>query len=313
MRILIAFYKNAYRSTFGSCSLAGSGYVYKYLLLVLAGLFFTSSSINAQAPWQRYAVSEDEFSIELPYPPTTIKVARPRRMNEKAKPAGNMYSAYDDGIVYFILTFPNSNRKEPLEIFISELKHYPVNGKNAVFDKQIELEGVPGRQYIFSGGMLSGRGQFFITRNRIHLLLVTGEDVNKPGVTQFFSSFSLSGKLSGIEISKTDHLIEGSVAGESSETALTGRQVTRKALVVSKPEPSYTEKARKEEVTGTVVLRGVFSSSGKLINIRVLVPLPYGLTEQAIIAAKNLRFIPAVKDDRYVSMHIQLEYNFNLY
>lgn len=32
-----------------------------------------------------------------------------------------------------------------------------------------------------------------------------------------------------------------------------------------------------------------------------------------IDAAKTIRFIPAIKDGRFVSMWIQLEYNFNLY
>jgi outer membrane biosynthesis protein TonB len=41
--------------------------------------------------------------------------------------------------------------------------------------------------------------------------------------------------------------------------------------------------------------------------------LPYGLTEQAIAAARKLKFVPAMKDGKNVSMWIQLEYNFNLY
>jgi hypothetical protein len=38
--------------------------------------------------------------------------------------------------------------------------------------------------------------------------------------------------------------------------------VTSKARVLSKPEPTYTEAARKNQITGTVVLRAVFSSGG---------------------------------------------------
>jgi hypothetical protein len=41
--------------------------------------------------------------------------------------------------------------------------------------------------------------------------------------------------------------------------------------------------------------------------------LPHGLTEKALSAARNIKFIPAMKDGKYVSMYIQLEYNFNLY
>ena len=36
-------------------------------------------------------------------------------------------------------------------------------------------------------------------------------------------------------------------------------------------------------------------------------------TEKAIAAARKIRFIPAMRNGRPVSVHMQLEYNFNLY
>jgi TonB family protein len=90
-------------------------------------------------------------------------------------------------------------------------------------------------------------------------------------------------------------------------------EVSSRARVLSKPEPSYTESARKNQITGTVVLRAVFSSSGSVTNISTIRGLPDGLTERAISAAKQIRFVPAMKDGHPVSMWMQLEYNFNLY
>ena len=92
-----------------------------------------------------------------------------------------------------------------------------------------------------------------------------------------------------------------------------GRDVTTKARLLSKPEPQYTEEARKNQVTGTVVLKVVFSSSGQVTNIQTMRGLPNGLTEKAIAAARQIRFEPATKDGHKVSMWMQLEYNFNLY
>src|SRR5688500_12807899 len=92
-----------------------------------------------------------------------------------------------------------------------------------------------------------------------------------------------------------------------------GRDVTTKARLLSKPEPQYTEEARKNQITGTVVLKVVFASSGQITNIQTMRGLPYGLTEKAIAAARNIRFEPATKDGHRVSMWMQLEYNFNLY
>ncbi len=88
-------------------------------------------------------------------------------------------------------------------------------------------------------------------------------------------------------------------------------EVTTKARILEKPEASYTPTAKENQVTGTVVLRAVFSSDGTVTNIRVVSGLADGLSEQAIVAAKMIKFVPAMKDDRPVSMSIELQYNFN--
>lgn len=94
---------------------------------------------------------------------------------------------------------------------------------------------------------------------------------------------------------------------------LANSKTTTRARVVSKPEPRYTEEARRNQVSGTVVLRVVFASSGQVTDIRTVSSLPYGLTEKAIAAARQIRFSPAQVNGRPVSVYFQLEYNFNLY
>lgn len=101
--------------------------------------------------------------------------------------------------------------------------------------------------------------------------------------------------------------------GGGGDRIFTGKDVTSKARLISKPEPQYTEDARKNQITGTVVLKVVFASNGTVSNIRTVSGLPYGLTERAIAAARQIKFVPATKDGRPVSMWMQLEYNFNLY
>jgi TonB family protein len=90
-------------------------------------------------------------------------------------------------------------------------------------------------------------------------------------------------------------------------------QVNAKAVIISKPEPGFTEEARKNNVTGLVRLRAVLSSGGGVTNISVIKGLPDGLTEKAIAAARNIKFRPAQKDGRTVSQWVTIEYNFNIY
>lgn len=92
-----------------------------------------------------------------------------------------------------------------------------------------------------------------------------------------------------------------------------GSQVEQRARVLFKPEPTYTEDARRNQITGTVMLRVVFASNGDVVQIRAVHTLPFGLTERAIAAARQIKFVPAVKGGRPVSVFMQLEYNFNLY
>jgi TonB family protein len=100
---------------------------------------------------------------------------------------------------------------------------------------------------------------------------------------------------------------------DSLDGTFTGAQVEQRARLLFKPEPKYTEEARRNQITGTVMLRVVFSSSGEVTQIRAVRTLPFGLTERAIAAAREIKFVPAVKGGRPVSVFMQLEYNFNLY
>ena len=90
-------------------------------------------------------------------------------------------------------------------------------------------------------------------------------------------------------------------------------EVTRSAVITFKPEPGFTEEARKNNVAGVVRLRAVLSATGEVTNITVVKELPNGLTERAVAAAKQIRFTPADKDGHAVSQYVTLEYNFNIY
>ena len=91
------------------------------------------------------------------------------------------------------------------------------------------------------------------------------------------------------------------------------QEVSVRAVIISKPEPGFTEEARKENITGTVRLRAVLTASGDVTNISVVKGLSGGLTEKAINAAKQIKFRPAQKDGHTVSQYVTLEYSFNIY
>jgi TonB family protein len=91
------------------------------------------------------------------------------------------------------------------------------------------------------------------------------------------------------------------------------KDVMTRALISDRPEPLYTERARENHVTGTVRLRMVLASDGTVKYIFALTRLPDGLTEQAIRAARKIKFVPATKDGHPVSQFVTIDYNFNIY
>lgn len=91
------------------------------------------------------------------------------------------------------------------------------------------------------------------------------------------------------------------------------KDVRVKAKVLSKPPAGYTEVARRNQIAGTVVLKAIFASDGRVKHILIIKGLPDGLTEQCIRAAQKIKFTPATIDGKPVSQYIQLEYTFSLY
>ncbi|MCA1616545.1 MAG: energy transducer TonB [Acidobacteria bacterium] len=90
-------------------------------------------------------------------------------------------------------------------------------------------------------------------------------------------------------------------------------ELTCKAVLRSRPEPDYPRGARVKNVQGSVILRIALLASGKIGEVKVVRGLPGGLSEAAVEAARRIKFRPAIKDGRWVSQRVTVQYNFNTY
>jgi TonB family protein len=221
--------------------------------------------------------------------------------------------AYVDGIAYAIHIFENVDG-EKLESFsrdyISKTTRWESNS-----EKQFFVNDVAGRQFLMADKTVGGVVQFFVTPQRLYRFEAVGAGADDPRISQFFSSLSFASKPGGKEIADGIGMLWKSPSPLSPDqnTIFTGKEVQRRMIVVAKPDPQYTELARQNRVVGRLVLKAVFSRDGAVEDITVVSGLPDGLTDQAVYAAKLIKFIPALKDGHFVSTWIQLEYNFNLY
>lgn len=85
---------------------------------------------------------------------------------------------------------------------------------------------------------------------------------------------------------------------------------TRPAVIRSRPEAFYTEEARREGVSGTVMLEATLAPDGRVTDIQPRWQLTGGLTTRAVEAARQLEFLPALRNNRPVAQRILLEYRF---
>jgi TonB family protein len=88
---------------------------------------------------------------------------------------------------------------------------------------------------------------------------------------------------------------------------------TEPVKIISKPRANYTDAARTNNIQGVVRVKVTFLANGTIGSISPVSNLGYGLTEQALAAARSIRFEPAKKGGVPYSVTKVVEYTFTLY
>ena len=83
-------------------------------------------------------------------------------------------------------------------------------------------------------------------------------------------------------------------------------------VILSKPNPAYTDEARKLRLEGDVSVEIVFLASGSVRVVRVTNGLGHGLDEAAVRAAEQIRFKPAFQDGKPVDFPATVHIEFQL-
>lgn len=287
-----------------------------FLLVAIVGVSRGQTTDAAAArpagEWNRFRLKDGEFSVLLPAPPALSSYKREYKLGSSGRHLHHIIGAYYGGTAYLIRVFET---KQSLDEFIESLG-VPSNSQ---FKRSLKTPGAAGKEYAFEDATLTGLTQFLASKNRTYVFSAYSSTLGTPDINlpKFFESISFDSSTEGNVIaegsSEAQSIAASAVTTEAASQTFSGREVTQKARVISKPEPVYTDAARASQTMGTVVLRAIFSATGEVTNIRTASGLPDGLTERAIGAARQIKFIPAVRDGRFVSMWIQLEYRFNLY
>lgn len=79
-----------------------------------------------------------------------------------------------------------------------------------------------------------------------------------------------------------------------------GAPAVQPVVILSKPQPVYSDEARKLGIEGEVLVEVVFRASGQVQTVRVVKGLGHGLDEAALHAAEQIRFKPALQEGQAV-------------
>lgn len=104
----------------------------------------------------------------------------------------------------------------------------------------------------------------------------------------------------------------GGGTGELTDVSRVGASVNTRLKVIYKPRPKVTEEALRNKIAGNVVVYVVFRADGTVANARVIQPLGYGLDEEAIKAAYQIKFQPATRNGRPIDTPASVTFPFVL-
>ena len=295
----------------------------------------TGAGVQEASGWERYKAKGEEFSALFPETPSTYAVLRPALVNDSGKVSeGRGFSSYVDDAVFVVMSFDNAKAKEPLQTFIDEFGSYGVLRSKMVFSHDVALNNFAGRQFLLKSEHAHGVVQFYLTDKHAYVFAAIGRDEKDSLIQRFLKSLAFNDKNKASDIYESNKKIASNIATAFLPSSVEGdnknpnegdnqnpnlqavfapTDVMLPAVIVTAPQPPYTEQARQQFITGTVILRAVLTSTGRVTNLRVAKGLPFGLTEQALVAAQALKFFPAMKDGRRVSQSVQMEYKFDLY
>jgi TonB family protein len=183
-----------------------------------------------------------------------------------------------------------------------------ISGDDVVFG--VTVTDVPGGQVLASPrltGKIGVPAEFEVDAGEQHVKI----RVSLQGTV-------LSCKLS---IARGDAILDSMEAVWATQTQRTSGQAdgllhvggdVKAPVVLKRVSPMYPDIARREKVSGFVVMEVVIDRTGALKDIRVIQPLPDGLSEAAVEAVKQWTFAPGTLDGKPVDVVFNLTINFKL-
>ena len=97
------------------------------------------------------------------------------------------------------------------------------------------------------------------------------------------------------------------------DASLTTQKNTKLPNCFYMPNPRYTQAARDAKFSGSLIVEGIVTRQGKIIEPRIVRGLPFGLNESSIETLSTWTCNPAVQDGVPIAVLVPFEVTFRLY
>jgi hypothetical protein len=283
---------------------------------------------TTEVKWTRFEPHDDEFSVEVP--------AALKPEGQSGETESRRYRLEKDEAYLFVFSFPSTKPAGALYIsgLIRQWGHrldiYNEEPQRLEFDDpfgyaQIVLV-ARSKTRLYIAQAVSKTRENEIARHFAATFRLAGEEVAAPpkeeviqrGLPDFsvprLDSPAIAGVGQGVGSGRGTGQGNGQGSGISPIAVPDKpRPVFSPVKLLNKPRPGYTDAARFYQIAGTVALRVTLLASGQPGAVTAIRTLPFGLTDQAIDAARRITFEPARRDDTPITVVKQIEYSFMIF
>ncbi len=295
-----------------------SGKIYLFLTLLIflqSGVVCSQSTPKDNAVnWEALSGRNGEFIVFMPE-------------GYLATSAGEMYLG----------KFPSATRVEKqLKIaryingVVLLMEYYQGNGKDiyktlrerekSLLDKEGEANGFQFAHFSSKDGKSFQKTHFYYSKKGLYLLRSISKTETDKISKGFFESVRLINGTKPVapnapqnaESTSLPKIVEQITPRLDDSMAIEWKEVDRKPIILAQGRPNFSFDMRQGMSNVRVRLRVLYSSSGKVSDVKVLEISYKSLEREAIETAKKTIFIPAEKDGKLISTYQIVEYSFGI-
>lgn len=284
--------------------------------------------------WVKVSPIGDVFSVALPSNPTRRRFEASNVNSAR----GWIYNLAEGGIIYSVLSLDYlpgwvDSDADPEE----SLRQVINNGDvNINFQREEKISKYSGRQYPFStSDGDSGLMRVYLTKQRVYVLAALGTIMDSTSIKRFLDSFKIDAptlddfptntidsrqtRLPNIFVPSTPTVRPPAATPTALPPAAPivsscncNYFQDRDADVCYQPELTFVTTELEPRPYGKIQLTVELTAEGRVIvdvsSVTTEGSLPYGLTQRAIDAARQIRFCPAVRGGKKVSQKMTIYY-----